>query len=289
MELLRIKSEYLTYSDHLYQIYRGQAVEALFSELNNIYVSLTRAEEEMYVFVPERAGTSINLLNLLIPENLAEVGDSTLIAHSSLQKPMSHHPSSISNDEISILPVSLYRDWISYLNEEFSPERESLINREKIKRGKELHELLSTVGNLKNREESIDVCRGGFQTLPYELTEIVEKKELKFLFYIDGEVFNEKEIVDKHGHTKRIDRLIVTDKEVLIVDYKSARAAKSEERRGKGEEQKAKSGLNPYYQQVKDYMGVVGEMYPGRSVKGYLVYLDSLEVEEIKNSSEQLL
>lgn len=247
MELLRIKSEYLAYSDHLYQIYRAQAVEALFSELNNIYVSFTRAEQEMYIFVPERAGTSGNLLNLLIPEDLVGVGSSEFRAQSAEQKSMSYEPSAMSSDRISILPISSYRDWLSYLNEEFSTERSVLINREKIKRGKELHEKLSK-NDLDNPE----------------LKEMMAKEELQFIFNTDGEIFTEKEIVDKYGRTKRIDRLVVTETEAVIVDYKSARID------------------NDHYQrQVKDYMAVVSEMYPGKKVKGYLLYLDSLELKEI--------
>lgn len=290
MELLRIKTEYLAYSDQLYQIYRAQAVEALFSELNNIYVSFTRAEEEMYVFVPERSGQSFNLLNLLIPEDLVEIGKPVRV----LQELKSYKPVATSDDEIVLLPSSSYRDWISYLSEEFAMERSDLMNRKNIQRGIELHAALANVGADASGES-------------VEIKDLIERDHLKFLFDTDGEVFTEKEIVDKRGRTKRIDRLIVLKDEVIVVDYKTARMkgeglriedeneglGMREHSSGTEEGKGCVSSINnhslsfQYHEQVRSYMDLVKEMYSERKVRGFLLYLDEMELEEVSVESDK--
>ncbi|MEW5895188.1 MAG: UvrD-helicase domain-containing protein [Candidatus Omnitrophota bacterium] len=250
MELLRIKTEYLPHSDYLYGIYRMEAVDAIFNELNNVYVSLTRAEKEMYVFVPERTGNSFNLLNFLVPDNLTESGH--VSSERKAREPWK-------GGDLQELPVSQYRDWIRHLEDEFSTEQETPASRGKIRRGKELHGSLSLIGNL-NREDELPEVKG---TDP-ELRKIIDKNELKFLFYTDGQVFTEKEVVDRYGHTKRIDRLIVRKDEAVVVDYKSTRL-----------------GGNLHQRQVRDYMDAVSGIYPDKKVHGFVLYLDSLELEEI--------
>jgi len=70
--------------------------------------------------------------------------------------------------------------------------------------------------------------------------------------------------VDSGGHTKRIDRIIVRSGEVLIVDYKSS-----------------KDDAFNYEQQVREYMSIAGQLYPSKTIRGFLLYLDSHNAEEI--------
>lgn len=280
MELLRIKSEYLPYSEHLYDIYRAQAVESLLCELNNVYVSFTRAEKEMYVFVPAKSGNSDNLLNFLIPEDLIEMGEIQDGRRKIGKADDIDAPTAVCN-----LPVSDYRDWITYLNQEFSTQGGELLNRKNIKHGKELHEVLSRVRTIDNGQWIMEKNHGPWSMangLEQEeiLKDLFSREELMFLFQVKGgQVFTEKEIVDKNGQTKRLDRLIVTDDEVIVADYKASRI-KDEGLRIKGEGG-GKEGVHPYHAQVKDYMNVVAEMYPAKTVKGYLLYLEDLSLEEI--------
>lgn len=279
MELLRIKADYLPYSDHLYRIYREQVVEALFSELNNIYVAFTRACEEMYIFVPEKAGNSMNLLRLLIPEQITEIGRAPDVM-GNLQRsgaPSGEGPGG-SEDEarLQILPVSQYRDWISYLNEEFASEGSVLIHRDRIRKGKILHDMLATIG-------TIDPAEAGSLVFQEEAeasgaadiirTMLLQKHLEPFFYCREGEIFTEKEVVDQNGLTKRIDRLMVKDDEVIVVDYKTARIR---------EEDDGKAEIHSYHAQVRDYMMAVSDLYPGRRVRGYLLYLDCFEIEEVQ-------
>ena len=51
----------------------------------------------------------------------------------------------------------------------------------------------------------------------------------------------------------------------IIIDYKSARSIKG-----------------THTAQVQDYMKIVQELYPEKMIRGYLIYLDSLEIEAVK-------
>ena len=87
----------------------------------------------------------------------------------------------------------------------------------------------------------------------------------KQFFYLgNAEVFQEKEVVNSLGETKRLDRLIIRDKEVWIVDYKTREEEELD-----------------YAKQVNEYKSIIRELYPSHEVKGYLLYLEELKVEEV--------
>ena len=85
-----------------------------------------------------------------------------------------------------------------------------------------------------------------------------------FFSVSDGEVHTEFEVVNRQGHLKRIDRLIVDNAEVRIVDYKSS----------------ADPGA-AQQDQIREYVSIVKTLYPGRKVRGFLVYLDTLTIEQV--------
>ncbi|HCI44703.1 MAG TPA: hypothetical protein DE315_04130 [Candidatus Omnitrophica bacterium] len=268
LALLRLKSKYYNFSDDLYQIYAQEYKKAFLTELNNIYVALTRAQDELYAFLPRKVGNSFNLVQLLIPENSRETGAPGKATR-------------LVEEETSVmeLPASRYHDWIHYLKDEFLPAGEAgtAHNRVQRLRGEIIHFMFSFIGNLDSADpkESLERARRQAQNhFPYvtdwaEYIAILEKlfkftRAKSFFHCGTARVLTEKEIVNTQGHLKRLDRLIIGEKEVRIVDFKSSR---------EGEDQ--------YIEQVRDYMKIVATMYPGKMVKGWLVYLDEMEVEEV--------
>ena len=272
LELLRLKSKYYPFSDDLYAIYAQEYKKTFLAELNNIYVALTRAQDELYAFIPQKVGNSFNLVQLLIPENIREAG-----APGKAPRPAEEEA------VVMELPASQYHDWIDYLKDEFLPlgslwpEPGGVHNRAQRLRGEVIHFMLSLIGNLDNADLKESLARAQVQAqsrFPYvkdhaEYVAILEKlfKSPKAkLFFHCGKalVLTEKEIVNTKGHLKRLDRLIIGEKEVRIVDFKSSR-----------------EGGEQYVAQVRDYMKIVATMYPGKTVQGYLVYLDNIELEEV--------
>ncbi len=321
MRLLRLKTKYLGFSEELYALYAKEYKKTFLSELNTTYVALTRPQRELYAFIPKKIKNASNLIQFLIPEQEFERGEKRTYDHLKGKKeaekenqistrsaralspcgpPLagSHRNSCPTDDgaglsgpagggigiseekfrceNILAIPPAAYYDWINYLKEEFL-DYEALRNRPSRLQGQILHFILSCIKNLKDHpvedylqkaEKEIGFVFPQISALDdylRQIKQLVRKKELKPFFYIDeGEVFTEQEIINKQGHTKRLDRLIVKKDEIWIVDYKAA--------------------LDPqgaYEEQVQEYMNLITELHPRHEVKGFLVYLDDLGIQEI--------
>lgn len=267
LKLLRIKKKYLSFSDKLAEIERVQKVRSFISELNNIYVALTRAGQELYAFIPAKMGSSQNLINALIPPQWLEVGQAQTINASGKTR---------KNESRLGLPVAGQQDWIRFLKEEFS-DSTSVLRRKEVRRGVILHDLLSRIGSLQKPDQSqvIDqVIRTAQAQYPQikewhdfevDLRSILDAVALQSFFVVtDGQVFLEKDVVNRLGQTRRIDRLIVKQHETWIVDYKSSR-----------------EGREKFREQVKEYMMIIGDIEPGKPVRGFLLYLDEASFEEV--------
>jgi len=264
--LVRITKNHRLFSKKLRAIYLDSYKKACVDELNNIYVALTRPQYELYIFIPKKSGASLNKAAFFIPEKLTESGSQR------------HYPGlepDLSQPMIQIRPQT-YSDWISLLKQE-EANRQELINREKIIEGNLIHALLSRIGNCFKKDPKLIAQAAisglkGFYPLvkdfsPYleKLEEFLSRDEFKDIFYLsEGKVFCEKEVVDRYGNLKRVDRLIIKDKEAVIVDYKAAAKNEAEHRR-----------------QIKEYLQIFSAIYPEKSLKGFLVYLDDFSLEEV--------
>ncbi|MBU1042954.1 MAG: UvrD-helicase domain-containing protein [Candidatus Omnitrophica bacterium] len=268
--LLRLDTKYARFSKKIGEIYRQEYVKAFIDELNVIYVTFTRAQNELYIFIPyssSKTAKSNNTAFFLIPEGLICQGSQL---NMKAVAPQSDH----SNMPIS-LPV--YQNWISLLKEEFT-EIAPLNNRENIKQGKVLHSLLSKIGNLsgKNLKEVIAKIKNEFeQENPdienkaryiKKINQMISSEELKPFFYLcrDDQVYQEKEFVDKFGLTKRIDRLIISKDEVMIIDYKSSADNKEE-----------------YIAQISVYKNILNSIYHDKKIRAYLIYFDQAKAEMV--------
>ena len=265
LKLIQLKRKYLNFSDQLKSVYHEEYKKLFLAELNNVYVALTRAKQELYVFIPKRVGKSLNLVKYLIPEENLELGQKIIYPISRQKK--SH---------IMKLPPSEYGDWLDFLKDEFVAIHE-IENRELILQGEVFHFILSFIGNLSGQDKegliknAVEETRVHFSHLEdmttYEckVRQLLDKESLRPFFFVkEGTVYQEKDVINSYGHTRRIDRLIVKKEEVWVIDYKSS-------------QENAKS----YYQQVREYISIVSDLYSGKMVKGFLIYLDQLEAEEV--------
>ncbi len=268
LSLIRVSKKHAQYSHELAELYRARYRRALIDELNTVYVALTRPRCELHVYVPSKAGSSLNPARFLLPEEEYVSGSP------GVYPPRKAPPSLRYMD----MPAVRARDWISLIKYEFADEHR-LEQRENMRRGEMLHFALSLVGNCTDRtcgdivsaaaEGALRMFPSGpldRGTLEKKVRAVITAPAARDLFFVDGaEVFSEKEQITEDGEIRRIDRLIVGKGRVVIVDYKSSRG-------GGGSQQS----------QVREYMRLTRGLYPARDVRGYLLYLDTLEVEEIK-------
>ncbi|MFH1506976.1 MAG: UvrD-helicase domain-containing protein [Candidatus Omnitrophota bacterium] len=265
IRLLRLKKQYSLFSKRLNQAYNQQYKLALIDELNSIYVAFTRAAMELYVFVSPKGKKGVNPAYYLFRQ----------ISYSSGKK-MSLLKEADKKESVIKIPASQYRDLIALLKDEFI-EPGILRQRKKLKKGEVLHYLLSLIGCLDKQdmddllEEAVQKARVKFDFVT-DFTDYIriirgvlrDRELFRFFSSADFQAFQEKEIVDCFGNTSRIDRLLIGHKEAIVIDYKSA-----------GEESLG------YQEQVKGYMNIIRDIYPKLKVRGYLLYLKDLKLQEI--------
>ena len=84
------------------------------------------------------------------------------------------------------------------------------------------------------------------------------------------EILTEAEFVDRDGSLYRLDRVIQDKNQITLIDYKTGQE-KSEE----------------HERQIRNYLGLLGPVYPGRPIKAFLAYLEAAQVVEVKGAFER--
>jgi len=265
MALVRLKKPYRLFSENLNRVHEEEYKKSFVSELNSLYVAMTRPRYEFYGFIPKKVGQKNNPARLLIPEDCFTLGTQR------------NYPIGRRREgEVYEMASSVYPDWIGYLKDEFLDA--GLIHRKEQRfKGEVMHYLLSHIGNLDADDADAAVARAVDETanvFPYveemndytrRVKTMITHPDLKQYFYCDlAEVFTEKEVVDKFGRSRRCDRLIITDDQVRIVDFKSTR-----------------DGENEHEDQIREYKMILAGLYPEKSIHGYILYMDSLGVETV--------
>jgi ATP-dependent helicase/nuclease subunit A len=266
-QLLRVKERYAEFSPFLRDVYQREYRVAVADELNAMYVALTRAQEELYLFVPIRASNGGNPASLLLPQIDSQSG-----TQDTQRVPRAGRPT-----QQRAIAISRYTDWVEALRDEFS-EEPRVTKAANLRKGEFLHAALAGITNLHTVDEeamvssSLERATVMFAELVLErpacekaVRSLISHASFRTLFDVaDGEVFNEKEIVDERGRLRRIDRLIVTPKDIIIIDYKSSR-----------------DDVASHREQVGAYMAIMRQLYPGRRITGKLLYLDDFSCENI--------
>lgn len=264
LSLAYLKKDFTCISSQLRNIYEKEYIFSLIDELNTCYVALTRAIEELYVFIPQRLGNYKNLAKELIcrEKRIEERGGKLIFS----QK----EPS-----PIQFLSSFSYKEWCKYLEEEFlSPG--NLKNREVLKKGEVFHLFLSFIEKIekKNLNSIVEEILNRYnhlwslydrEEIEKKLLELLKAPNLEKFFFLpqEAKVYNEVELIDEKGEIKRPDRIIELEDEVWVVDYKTSY-----------------QDIEFYKQQLEEYKKLVQQIF-SKKTRGFLVYLDNLAVQEV--------
>ncbi|MCX5781162.1 MAG: UvrD-helicase domain-containing protein [Elusimicrobia bacterium] len=283
------------FAEKLMEFESRDTKENCINELNTAYVALTRAEEELYIWYTRKTSNRTNLAAFLFSKDKIETGTKNIFIHKDETL-----------NEVRISPQN-YQGLSEFLKD----EREDILKitkRKEVTYGNALHYAFSFIGNLSGKSFEKEIETIAIKTalkfgkifedkVKRKMNSLIASNEIRKFFFIENGtvypvrdsgdkvkkgsnfvqesknntsfqskesisisngVYQEKEIVDKAGQTKIIDRLIVSDKEIMVVDYKST------------EENK-----DAHIEQVKEYCSIVSEIYPGKQVKGFIIYFDS--------------
>jgi ATP-dependent helicase/nuclease subunit A len=254
LRLVRLKEVYRQFCPEIQERYEQEYRKSFLAELNSVYVALTRAVEELYIFVPSRVGNAVNPAMFLIPEDGLEAG--TPVA-----RPAAHEPPE-NRQKISPFVSDAWEG----LQKEFSDQPASAVL---ARKGEFYHALLMHMGELSGgRTQALEkawegACRlmapsAAREEVLADIAGFIDRPDVSPFFELppDAQVFCEKEFVNAYGDSRRIDRLVVRQNEVMIADFKLSREAESAHRK-----------------QMKEYIELVQEFYPGRKVSGHILYL----------------
>lgn len=263
LRLLRLKEIYRKFSPEIQARYNEEYFRSFIDELNNIYVSFTRAKQELYIFIAKKPGAT-GPVDFLIPDNFRELGRKGGPPEKKQKKEKQH-----------VLTPSRYSDWIDMLKDEFKDYSQLKFHKQ-IKRGEVMHYVFSLLVNLFGKDPDAELNRSlelaqarfpefeDFTGLGVKIKALINDPRFKELFFsAAGKVFTEKEVVNRFADTKRIDRLILKPDEAIIVDFKSG------------------TEVEDQVKQIREYIELIKAIYPDKLVKGYLLYVDELMIKEV--------
>ncbi|MDR1194905.1 MAG: UvrD-helicase domain-containing protein [Endomicrobium sp.] len=246
------------FSERLKSVYNREKAKTLMSEMNVLYVSMTRAECEFYAIVPQKAGNSNNTLALLIGSQSIKRGEKEKY---DLKRRQTATVADGQN--------AGYKEIKNYFQSE--PSYPDINNARR--RGTMLHFALSKIKTLKNKEINTEIEKAlkftkrkflydESEWIREKLFNLFESKEIRPFFDAgEDEIFNELEIVSSFGQTYRIDKAVIKENDVIVIDFKSSKA----------ENEKNK-------EQVLKYINCLKEIYKGRNFYGYIVDVEAGKV-----------
>lgn len=275
------------FSNRLKEIYDKEMDAHTLDSLNSLYVALTRAEDELFIFI-----SSDNTFSCLFDEE--EIGK-FVRCEKEVSKERREYPPEIERvkvlgvEEVPVqMPVPLASPhWSTKLCRR-KIEIETFIDLQRkklIERGTFIHYVLASINKVEGNLEKIveeKVMLGARETgfngdteeVKHVLNKIFSMKEVKEWFSFDG--FNEKDIARAQARTgesilMRIDRFVILSDKIYIIEYKTG-----EEYSGKISEVKGE-----HLKQVLDYIDAVKEIYPDKKIEGYILYIDEEKVFKV--------
>ncbi len=284
MHLLYIKKDFTKYSRKLKKIYQEKEAEYLLDELNNMYVACTRAEKELYIFLGDSKRQKNFLIDYLfnmehlkacVSGDIIGMGNQTNIAQEKdgVQEETKIEAEALLFDDLG--------DDIKWM-EKIGANSEGMTGffKEQLfakKKGDVIHYILSLIIRLPDKYEgflntcvSAGIAKYAFHPYAHEIGKIIARifqnpAFRKFFQPDEGAlVYTEKEIIDIHGNTYKVDRITIRDSSIDIVDFKTGET-RSEE----------------HIRQIVHYAGLIEQIHPDNLIKKYILYLDEGQIKEI--------
>jgi len=270
LNIVKVKKNLGEIENKIKEVYNEEFKKLFIDELNIIYVALTRAKEQLYFFVPKKEKAK-NYAVYLFPweNNIICCGKEIFKQDNKV----------IDKEIVSISPVK-YEDWgEKIVDEEAKSTIQQIINKEEILKGNIIHKVLSYISNLYEKDAVSEIKNAIEKTKPsfpyvnnwhyFEdiVVDFVLSPEIKKYFFISDieEIYCEKEMISSDGSIYRIDRLVVKNKEVWVVDYKVSFDVD-------------KKIMDEYIEQVNGYKEIVSKIYNNKVIKGFLLSIDKHNV-----------
>ena len=275
VKVLKLSKDMTADDEELHSIYEETSSKELANRLNTFYVALTRAREELYILGQrgQKRGFPFDFLEALgFPLEKK--------FQSAEEKPARKSRPGAGGAPGRIAIPNPPLNFVGAAQDRFRLVK-NLPHYRQERRGELIHAILEKVDFLEEDiEEQLEkiTCDQAFRKYQPEEKEEAIKSLLEFLkrpevaeFFRQRpgrKVKTEAEMVNKSGELYRTDRLLIDPDVISIIDFKTGQFS--------GETVK-----KSHAQQVKNYKAMLEEIYPNRKVSGWLLYIDSGELEEV--------
>jgi ATP-dependent helicase/nuclease subunit A len=261
--LLKLNKKITDSAPSLKGRYDEEGLKETVNRLNSLYVGFTRAKAELYVIGVQGKRES-QILDLLPQREFPPLAKPERIQEDSVGMEMTPplvHPAGSSQADAR--PSE---------REKLTPEerrRGELIHRilasiEYTEKGWEggIPQVIRRVSNEMRVERDPDEIRGIILgILDYQVI-----NEL-FIRKPEREILREKEFVDPEGRLFRMDRVVLDRDRIVLLDWKTGKEKDSEKE---------------HEAQLRTYLKIIQEVYPGRNLEGWIVYVDLKIVRRIR-------
>ncbi len=276
--LLNYNKDFKNYGETGEEIFNNHQAELELDNLNILYVTLTRAIEQLHIIshksLDKKGDENLKLYSGMFVNYLKHIGqwdDNT--AHYTFGNPKKE-----SLNEVQDLNVIEQQHFIS------TPKKDHNISivtnsgylwdtaqEDAIEKGNLIHNLMSQI----KTKSDVDITLSNFlstgiindsqvKDLETILLNIVDHPQLVSYYSSDNTIYNEKDIITKDGVSLRPDRLVINAKnEVVIIDYKTGLPDK-------------KHGL-----QLERYSAAIEDMSFSVTNKILIYINDTLEIKEV--------
>ena len=265
------------YDKEISDIYDLEKTQQFLSNINTLYVSMTRAKDELYAIVARNPETKTERekKKRLIPFTVALMpfnGSDRIVfgqpvLPKDLQKPTPPKSHFDNTGYIDMQKAFEFEGGYASLNIEALKAKES---------GTIIHYALSRIKSLRDEDLDLRIDEAAAFTVKKfplenherikdELQKIFAVKEIRNIFdYDEKAVSNEKEIIDAFGQTMRTDKIIDDGKEILLYDFKSGDVQNEANKK-----------------QLLRYKTNLSEIHPQKTIRAFIVDLSQRKIIEL--------
>ncbi len=266
----------------------------IFGEINNLYVAVTRAKQQLYIYltIPKKIK---NIARDLIVESLKDSIPEERIKEwegkkgginieignlYEERKGEGREKSGLSTIEIKYKPP--LKNWHMHILRPMRVLKDySEDEVQRLREGTFLHKALEHIDKI-DKEELEKIVRKAVERAASELgypddkmqenavkilEDFLRNEEVFSFFSGEGRAEREYEVVEEEGNIFRIDRLYITSKETTIIDFKTTLSEEN---------------LEDYRKQVRHYGKLIREIFPEKEVKLKLLGMFDKRIENVE-------
>ncbi len=260
VRLLKINQQIMKASSFLQKKYEEERLKDLVNKLNTLYVGFTRAEDELYV-------VGVQGKRDQFPIDLLKEMDSQT-GRKGIPRPRS--PETTQDRMVLYHPLD---------SVEFPSEAVEELNVEEKRRGEFVHRVLFYVDDLEDIGPELEriIKRVNDELMTDYSTEPTKRDLIEFLNheeispYFRGmpsrTIKKEQDFSDPEGNLFRMDRVILEEDRICVIDYKTGPDKKAEKE---------------YIHQLRNYMRILKGIYPDKHVEGIIAYVDLKEISRVR-------